>query len=140
MGALCTSLQTVRNEDDSFDTYLAGIMINGEEKIVPWLTINFMMACEVPRLDGLMNCLHERPSRTFANLDLIQLGKFSFIGVEEVRLFNIQKVGKRPGRSRRMPKGKRKMRNMARPSIPSSEGLTKPTRQTRKRIVKEIED
>ena len=65
---------------------------------------------------------------------------FSFIGVEEVRLFNIQKIGKRPGRSRRMPKGKRKLRNMARPSIPSSKGVRKPTRQTRKRIVKEIED
>ena len=72
--ALCTSLQTVRNEDDSFDTYLAEFMINGEEKMVAWHTINFMMACEVPRLDELMNWLHERPGRTFTNLDLIQLG------------------------------------------------------------------
>ena len=71
--ALCTSLQTVRNEDDSFDTYLAGVLINGEEKMVPWLTISFMMVCEVPRLDELMNWLHERPGRTFTNLDLIQL-------------------------------------------------------------------
>ena len=65
---------------------------------------------------------------------------FSFIGVGEVRLFNIQKVGKRPGRSRRMPKGIRKLRNKARLSRPSSKGVRKPTRQTRKRIVKEIED
>ena len=69
-----TPLQTVRNEDDSFDTYLAGVMINGEEKMVAWHTINFSMACEVHRLDELMNWLHERPGRTFTNLDLIQLG------------------------------------------------------------------
>ena len=72
--ALCISLQTVRNEDDSFDTYLAGVMINGEEKMFACLTINFMMACEVPRLDEFMNWLHERPGRTFTNIDLIQLG------------------------------------------------------------------
>ena len=48
---------------------------------------------------------------------------FSFTRVEEVRVFNIQKVGKRPGRSRRMPKGKRKLRNMARPGITSSKGV-----------------
>ena len=64
----------MRNEDDSFDTYLAEVMINGEEKMVAWHTINFMMACEVPRLDKLMDWLQERPSRTFTNLDLIQLG------------------------------------------------------------------
>ena len=72
--ALCTYLQTVRNGDDSFDTYLARAMINGEERMVAWHTINFMMACEIPRLDELMDWLHERPGRTFANLDLIQLG------------------------------------------------------------------
>ena len=43
--------------------------------------------------------------------------EFSFTGVEEVRLFNIQKVGKCPGRIRRMPKGRRNLRKKARPSI-----------------------
>ena len=49
-------------------------MITGEEKMVAWHTINFMMACEVPRLDELLDWLRERSGRTFANLDLIQLG------------------------------------------------------------------
>ena len=43
-----------------------------------WHTINFMMACDAPRLDELMNWLHERPGRIFTNLGtnlgLIQLG------------------------------------------------------------------
>ena len=72
--ALYTFLQTVRNEDDSFDTYVTMVTINGKQKMFAWHTINFSMACEVPRLDKLMNWLHERPGRTFPNLDLIQLG------------------------------------------------------------------
>ena len=65
---------------------------------------------------------------------------FSCIGVEEVRLFNIQRVGERPSRSGRMLKGKRKLRDKARLSIHSSKGVWRPTRQTRKRIEKKFED
>ena len=71
--ALCTSLQTAGNEDESFDTYLAGFMITGEEKMVAWHTINFVMACEVSRPDELMYWPHEPSGRTFTNLYLIQL-------------------------------------------------------------------
>ena len=72
--ALCTSSQTVRNGDDGFDSYLKRVTINGDENVVAWHSTNFMMAYGVPRLDELMDWLHERLGRTSKNSNLIQLG------------------------------------------------------------------